>query len=157
MALAISMIKEDEAMQALNYGAAAGELPLRDLIFAEDLWLLICSDKQLTPKEMAWMLQHSLFDSFSAACQKAYASGMPMKQIYENGLEKLDELSADSLKELTLNGLQEAISDEELCYKQRADLLQDEKMQEEADARWIDKKLAMALIKSEEQKKKAAA
>ena len=103
------------------------------------------------------MLQHSLFDSFSAACQKAYASGMQMKQIYENGLEKLDELSADSLKELTLNGLQEAISDEELCYKQRADLLQDEKMQEEADARWIDKKLAMALIKSEEQKKKAAA
>ena len=49
MALAISMIKEEEAMQALNYGAAAGELPLRDLISAEDLWLLICSDKQLTP------------------------------------------------------------------------------------------------------------
>ena len=67
------------------------------------------------------MLQHSLFDSFSAACQKAYASAMPMKQIYENGLEKLDELSSDSLKQLTLNGLQEAISYEELCSQQRAD------------------------------------
>lgn len=150
MALFINGVKPADAAVAIGYGSLVGDMPKRELISDADCLQLICSDKPLSDKEMAWMYQHPCFDALSRAVQKAYGNGYSFESIYAYALDQLGQLDYEALAEIGEDQAQSFNAAASKADEQREALVAGSSDQGEADRQWAISKMAIALIKAED-------